>query len=83
MPRLAPLPGASFALLLGLSIAAAPASAQTAAANPAGHKVPMNPNTLTLRSGAHGGRHNRHGNYARDTFRHPTPIHGTMAGPRI
>jgi hypothetical protein len=40
MPRLAPLPGASFALLLGLSIAAAPASAQTAAANPAGRTAP-------------------------------------------
>ena len=83
MPRLTPLPEASFALLLGLSIAAAPASAQTGAAKPAGHKVPMHPSTLTLRSGAHGERHHRHHNYAHHTFRQPTPIHGTMAGPRI
>ena len=83
MLRLAPLLGASFALLLGLSIAADAASAQTGAAKPADHKVPMHPSTLTLRSGAHRERHHRHHNYAHDTFRQPTPIHGTMAGPRI
>jgi hypothetical protein len=54
-----------------------------AAGSPVGHKVPMHPSTLTLRSGAQASRHSRHHNYAHDTFRQPTPIHGTMAGPRI
>ncbi len=83
MLRLTPLVEGAFALLLGLLIAAAPATAQSGAARPASHKVPMHPSTLTLRSGAHGERRHRHHDYAHHTFRQPTPIHGTMAGPRI
>jgi hypothetical protein len=75
------LAAASFAAVLGLSAAA---EAETGAAGrPAGHKAPMHPSTLTLRSGAHAGRHSRHHNYAHQTFHQPTPVHGTMAGPRI
>ena len=66
---------------LGLSIAA---EAETVAAgSPNAHKVPMHRSTLTLRSGAHGRPHGRHHNCVHDTFRQPTPIHGTMAGPRM
>ena len=65
----------------GLSLVA---NAETAAAGkPAGHKVPMHPSTLTVRSSEHPQRLRRSHHYARDTFNPPTPIHGTMAGPRM
>ena len=72
------LGGAPFALVLGLSIAAHAGTAESAA----GKKVPMHPSALTLKSAPHGKQHARHHNYVRDTFHQPTPIHGTMAGPR-
>ena len=72
---------ASFVSALGLATAS---DAQTGAASkPAGHKVPMHPSTLTLKSGGHGKPHGRHHGYSGHTFQPPTPIHGTMAGPRI
>ena len=72
---------ASFAAALGLSVAA---RAQTAGAEtPAGAKVPMHPSTLTLRTGKPAPRHHRHHNYAHDTLHSRTPVHGTMAGPRM
>ncbi|HKN30091.1 MAG TPA: hypothetical protein VJY34_20325 [Roseiarcus sp.] len=81
MFRLALILGAaSFVAVLGLSIAA---DAQTAVAGkPAGEKFPMDPSTLSTRSGAHV-RQRPRDNYAHDTFNQPTPIQGTMAGPRM
>ncbi|HZZ61878.1 MAG TPA: hypothetical protein VFE63_11985 [Roseiarcus sp.] len=82
MSRFALILGAAcFVAAFGLSVAA---EAETGpAGRPAGHKAPMHPSTLTVRSGAHARPHGRHHNYAHDTFHQPTPIHGTMAGPRI
>jgi hypothetical protein len=82
MSRLALILGAgSFVAVLGLSIAA---NAQTAAAGaPNADKVGMHPSTLTLRSGAPPRKHRDRQNYAHDTFNPPTPIQGTMAGPRM
>lgn len=75
------LGAASFIAVLVLSAAA---DAETGAVGKsAGKTVPMHPSTLTLRSAAHGSRRTRHLNYAHDTFHQPTPIHGTMAGPRM
>jgi hypothetical protein len=75
------LAAASFVAASALSVGA---RAETGAGgSPAGHRTPMHPSTLTLRSGAHASRHGRYHNYAHDTFRQPTPVHGTMAGPRL
>ena len=75
------LGAASFVAAFGLSLAA---EAETGAlSRPAGHKMPMHPSTLTLRSGAHASPRRRNHNYAHDTFHQPTPIHGTVVGPRI
>ncbi len=74
------LGAASFVAVLWLSAAA---DAQTAAAGkPAGDKVLMAPSPLSMRSGAHV-RQRPRDNYAHDTFSQPTPIQGTMAGPRM
>jgi len=73
------LGAAPFAVVLGLAIAAHAGTAEPSVA----HKVPMHPSALTLKPGPHGKRHARHHNYVHDTFHQPTPIHGTMAGPRI
>jgi hypothetical protein len=73
------LGAAPFALVLGLSIAAHAGIAEPAA----GHKVPMHPSALTLKSGSHGKQRARHHNYVHDTFHQPTPVHGTTAGPRM
>jgi len=71
--------------VLGAALLISPlAEARTAPAKPnsaASHKVPMHPSTLTL-----GGKHHRqarHRNHVRRTFNQPTPIHGTMTGPRM
>jgi hypothetical protein len=74
------LAAASFDAAIGLSVAA---KAETGAGSPAGRRAPMHPSPLTLKSGVHASRHSRHHNYAHDTFRQPTPVHGTMAGPRV
>ena len=71
---------------LGAALLVSPfAEAQTTPApkanSAASHKVPMHPSTLTL-----GGKHHRqarHRNHVRHTFHQPTPIHGTMTGPRM
>ena len=74
------LGAASFVAVLGLSNAA---DAQTAAAGkPAGDKVRVDASTVNTRSRANVRRRPRD-NYAHDTFNQPTPIQGTMAGPRI
>lgn len=89
--RLALLVAAAFfAAALGLTAAA---RAQTAAASkPAGATAPMHPHQLTVRSGPrpasvprsrHTARGHRHRNYVHDTFRTPTPIQGTVVGPRM
>jgi hypothetical protein len=71
----------SLVAVLGPSIAA---RAETAgAARPAGAKVPMHPSTLTVRTGKRARPHHRYHDYAHDTFRSRTPIHGTVAGPRM
>jgi len=57
------------------------ADARAAAGKPTGDKVLMD-RTLTTRSGAHV-RQRPRDNYAHDTFNLPTPIQGTIAGPRM
>ena len=55
-----------------------PGAAQKSAAS---RTVPMHPSALTLGSNH---RHAAgHHNHVRHTFNQPTPIHGTMAGPRM
>jgi len=70
---------------LGAALLISPlAQAQTAPAKgnaAASHKVPMHPSTLTL-----GGKRRHkpiHPHHVRHTFHQPTPIHGTMTGPRM
>ncbi len=75
-----------FALLLAATSLAAACGLSNAIAEPAnatGRKAPMHPSTLTLRNGARPGQHRGHHHYAHDTLRQTTPIHGTMAGPRM
>ena len=72
------------ALALAVSLPL-PASAQTAAPGSSAHKVPMHPSALTLgphRSRPHHQGAGRLGN-TRGRQLHTTPIHGTMAGPRM
>lgn len=47
----------------------------------ASRKVPMHPSTLTLGSNQRRGAGHHH--YVRGTLHQPTPVHGTMAGPRM
>jgi hypothetical protein len=59
----------------------------TAAQSPdaGARKVPMHPSTLTLRGHSRSrvpGNHRYH-NHVHNTFNQRTPIHGTMAGPRM
>ncbi|RBP15448.1 hypothetical protein DFR50_1084 [Roseiarcus fermentans] len=72
------------ALALAVSLAL-PATAQTTAPAPSAHKVPMHPSALTL--GSHRTRPHHQGvgrlGNTRGRQLHTTPIHGTMAGPRI
>ena len=72
----------TFAAALGLS---AGAYAQSDSGGPTGAKVPMHPSALTLKShtGPHAKAHHRRHNYVHDTLHQPTPVHGTMAGPRM
>ena len=68
-----------------VAVAAAPGAASAQSAPPVAHKVPMHPNTLTLRGRT---RHNAPGHhraptYVHSTFSRPPHIHGTMAGPRM
>jgi hypothetical protein len=70
------------ALALAVSLPL-PVSAQTTA--PAPHRTPMHPSALTL--GSHRGRPHhqgvgRLGNH-RGRQLHTSPVHGTMAGPRM
>ena len=66
-----------------------PAAAQTAATSNAkptsatGAKVPMHPSALTLHP--HGRPESRRPThrYTRHKFHQRTPVHGTMAGPRM
>jgi len=64
----------------------APSVAQTAAPDsprPAANTVPMHPSTLTAGPGRPAPRRTHpHRNHVRATFNQPTPIQGTMAGPR-
>ena len=55
-----------------------PGAAQKSAAS---RTVPMHPSALTLGSQHHRGAGHHH--YVRRTLHQPTPIHGTMAGPRM
>ncbi len=68
-----------------VAAAAAPSGASAQSSAPVGHKVPMHPNTLTLRGRT---RHNAPGhhrapNYVNATFNRPPHTHRTMAGPRM
>ena len=83
MSRLALLFGAaSFVAVLGLSAAA---DAETGAVGkPAGQEASHASEHADPQIGARTeSAASRHHNYAHDTFRQPTPIHGTMAGPRM
>ena len=79
MPRLALL----FAAMSVAVFCNLPVASSAGTATPTGHKVPMHPQTLTLKTGARVSHHRRQHHYAHDTFRQTSPIHGTMAGPRI
>ncbi len=84
VPRFATLlEAASFGFCLCLSPHADAQTAQSSANDgaAASHKVPMHPSALTVRPHAHA--KGRHQNYAHDASHQPTPIHGTMAGPRM
>ena len=74
-----------FVLLLAATSLAAACGLSNAIAGSVGatgQKAPMHPSTLTLRNGARPGQHRSH-HYAHHTLRRTTPIHGTMAGPRM
>ena len=81
MSRLALFLGVSFVAVLGAPIAA---DAETGAAgSPNAHKVPDASGHADGEERGARKEHRRRDNYAHDTFNPPTPIQGTIAGPRM
>ena len=70
-----------FATALAVAAWSNVAGAQSSKAG--AYRVPMHPSTLTLRSHGRANVRGHHRTHNRAGNTHRTPIHGTMAGPRI